>query len=114
MNGEFFCDLCAEFFGNESDLQKHLTSVHGRVSQKEQCPKCDRAFSRKDNLKAHVESVYCEGASMFICHPCQKSFSNASNLKRLLASPSHSEADKLPEAKHQRPSASTSTSANVK
>jgi len=88
--------------------------VHGQVLQKVQCPKCDHIFSKKSNLKAHVESMHREGASKFICHPCQKSFSNASNLKRRLALPSHSGVDKLPEAKRQRPSASTCTSANVR
>jgi len=83
MSREFSCHLCAGFFDNESVLQRHLTSVHGQVSQKVQCPKCERVLSKKSNLKAHVESVHREGASKFICHPCQKSFSNSSNLKTL-------------------------------
>jgi len=81
MSGEFCCHICAEFFDNESDLQKHLTTVHGQLSQKVQCPKCNRAFSRKDNLKAHIESVHREGASKFICQLCQKSFLNASTTR---------------------------------
>ena len=110
MSGEFCCHICAEFFDNERDLQKHFT-VHGQVSQNVQCPKCNRAFLRKDHLKAHIESVHREGASKFICQPCQKPFSNASNLKRHLAYSSHSGVDKLPEAKRRRPLASTCTSA---
>ena len=113
MSGRFSCHICAEFFENGSDLQKHLT-LHGQVSQKVQCQKCDRVLSKKSNLKAHVESVHCEVASKFICHPCQKSFSNAGNLKRHLASTSHSGVDKLPEVKRQRPTESTCTSANVR
>jgi len=61
MSGEF-CHLCTELFDNESDLQRHLTTVHGQVSQKVQCLKCNRTFSRKNQLKAHIESVHREGA----------------------------------------------------
>jgi len=114
MSGKFHCHLCAEFFDNGSDLQKHMTSVHGQVSQKAQCPKCDRAYSRKDNLEAHIESVHREIASKFICRPCQKSFSNTSNFKRHLTSPLHSGLEKLQEAKRRRPSASNSSSVTVR
>jgi len=81
MSGKFCCHICAEFYDNEGNLQKHLTTVHSQVSQKVQCPKCNRAFSRKDNLKAHIESVHRKGASKFICQPCQKSFLNASTTR---------------------------------
>jgi len=110
MSREFSCHLCAEFFDNESDLQRHLTAR----SSVAESPKCDRVFSKKSNLKAHLESVHREGASKFICHPCQKSFSNSSNLKRHLASTSHSGVDKSPETKRQRPPSSTCASANVR
>jgi len=54
MSGKFSCQFCAEFFDNESILQKRFTSAHGQVSKKVQCPKCGCAFSRKDTLKAHI------------------------------------------------------------
>ena len=113
MSGKFHCHLCAEFFDNGSDLQKHLTSVHGQVSQKVECSKCDSVFSR-DNLKTHIDSVHREGAYNFICRPCQKSVSNTSSLKRHLTSPLHSAREKLQEAKRRRTSASNSSSVNVR
>ena len=114
MEGKFSCQICAEFFDSESDLQNHVTSVHGQESQKAQCPKCDRVFSKKSNLKAHIENIHRERASNFICYSCQKPFSNSSSLRRHLASPLYSGVDKLSEAKRQRLAASNSSSANVR
>ena len=51
------CDQCAKTFKRQSDLRRHVKSVHESTGNPFKCDSCERVFKRKDALKRHVGSV---------------------------------------------------------
>ena len=43
------CNLCTKAFSNQSNLRKHIKSVHEKMKFK--CEICGKEFSQKDNLQ---------------------------------------------------------------
>lgn len=54
------CDLCELNFEQQSDLQGHLSSVHGpkELHQNFPCSKCDKTFTNEKSLTVHISKVH--------------------------------------------------------
>ena len=52
------CDQCAKTFKRQSDLRRHVRSVHESTGNPFKCNSCEKGFARKDALKRHVGSVH--------------------------------------------------------
>ena len=73
------CDICDVRFALNSDLKKHITSIHEQ--NKPKCSICDAIFSSKANLKAHISSVH-EKNKLFKCELCDTNFTLKASLNR--------------------------------
>ena len=71
------CNLCNKLFSNQSNLRKHIRSVHEKM--KFTCEICGKEVSRKDKLQRHKLSVHSK-SSEFKCTVCERKFIQKDNL----------------------------------
>ena len=64
--------MCPKSFGQPSNLQQHIKSVHENVKN-HACTQCSRTFSLKANLKRHYIEVH-EKLKAYKCIECNSSF----------------------------------------
>ena len=50
------CDQCVKTFKRQSDIKRHVKSVHEFTGKTLKCDSCEKVFTRKDALKRHVVS----------------------------------------------------------
>ena len=82
------CSICNKEFTKESNLKRHISSVHERTKPY-QCTSCGTEFSDPDSLKSHLLSVHeIEKVDkwQWKCSICNKEFGKEYNLKRHIAS----------------------------
>ena len=62
VHGEWTCEVCGKKFGQGSNLDRHVRSVHkGEIVQKDVklfCNICDKIFDREKRLKRHLEIIH--------------------------------------------------------
>ena len=68
------CDICNKLFSNQSNLRKHIKSVHEKMKFK-----CEICGSQKDNLRRHKKAVHSKSIE-FKCTVCERKFSRKENL----------------------------------
>ena len=74
VHGEWTCEVCGKKFGQGSNLNRHVRSVHrGEIVQKNVklfCNRCDKIFDREKRLKRHLEIKHeSKVAKKFIHEP---------------------------------------------
>ena len=72
------CNLCNKLFSNQSNLRKHIKSVHEKIKFK--CEICTKNFTRKDNLLSHKRNIHSKNIE-FKCTVCERKFSRKGNLQ---------------------------------
>lgn len=100
----FMCEICDDTFGKNSEVRKHIRSVHGMVTCS--VPKCIRAFQDEKTMRLHAlthlpsdmscgvcgkvckslgllqkHSVRHSDEKPYPCNICDKSFKRANELK---------------------------------
>ena len=78
----FKCHQCDYNCSKNSDLKRHIKSVHDKIKDIE-CPKedCDYNCSKNSTLKRHIKMVH-DKIKDFECHQCDYKTSENSNLQR--------------------------------
>ena len=71
---------CERAFHQNSDMVKHLKSVHERRKDY-QCIECGKAFGTSRNIKRHRETVH-ELVKKFKCHLCTNAYGQSHELKK--------------------------------
>lgn len=77
---KFICDVCNFGFYTNSDLQKHVSSVH-LLLRPYPCTACDKKFGERSNATKHFKSVH-ERQKNAICDQCNKVFAFRDGLVR--------------------------------
>ena len=54
----FECSECDKIFRRESELKRHVNSVHNDNKFEHQCTQCSAKFSRKDSLNRHIKAKH--------------------------------------------------------
>lgn len=78
------CKLCGRKFWYPSNLQRHMSIVHGPYEEAWHCAYCGKGFQRKESLHNHVEKLHF---SMFPyhCSICRAGFVRAVLLEKHMA-----------------------------
>lgn len=76
----FVCEACEFAFYTNSDLQKHITSVHLQL-RPFGCTMCDKKFGEKSNATKHFKSVH-ERQRNAACTQCDAIFAFRDGLAR--------------------------------
>lgn len=77
---KFVCDTCGFGFYTNSDLQKHVSSVH-LLLRPYKCTVCDKRFGERSNATKHFKSVH-EKQKNAACDQCDKVFGFRDGLVR--------------------------------
>ena len=82
------CEVCGRFFGQQRELEKHMSGQHPNGAMKKQfaCNFCAKSFTRENNLNLHVRKAHFTNDKLCIptgkknlqypCHFCGKLFSS--------------------------------------
>ena len=76
------CPQCDKFFSNNSNLHKHIRTVHEGV--KYACNECDFQATQQGHLRTHIQSVH-EGVR-YSCNQCDYQATKQSNLTQHIES----------------------------
>ncbi len=76
----FPCTVCKFVFFTNSDLQKHVSSVHLQL-RPYGCPQCERRFGEKSNANKHFRSVHVRDRPNQ-CTQCDAAFAFRDGLVR--------------------------------
>lgn len=77
--GRFLCDECPLSYARNSDLLKHLRTVHNR-QKPFSCDLCSVKFGQKHHLRRHQRNVHDKERN-FKCQSCQACFARKEQLK---------------------------------
>jgi uncharacterized C2H2 Zn-finger protein len=70
--GKVLCGECGQCFGQNSDLKKHIRTIHEQRKDF-QCPTCHMTFGHSSTLARHIRTVH-EQRRDFKCPRCDKTF----------------------------------------
>eukprot|EP01083_Nonionella_stella_P234443 825271_1 len=74
-SNEVECNVCQIRFVSNSELKKHILSVH-----EGKCSLCQKTFSNIANLRRHIQHVHNTTEGNAVCTLCQEEFSDQSVL----------------------------------
>ena len=57
------CELCVKRFKRNSDLKRHILSIHSETPKEVTCKVCGKTFSRNFTLNRHMKSTHTEQLS---------------------------------------------------
>ena len=57
------CELCVKRFKRNSDLKRHMLSIHSETPKEVTCKVCGKTFSRNFTLNRHMKSTHTEQIS---------------------------------------------------
>lgn len=75
---EFICPRCNSNFKTNSNMQKHVRTVHDNC-RPFKCDQCSASYGHKNLLVEHVRTVH-DGERPFECETCGARFGRSSNL----------------------------------
>ena len=76
----FVCPDCGKDFAQQSNLNKHIKTVH-QNKQDFKCVTCGKGFGKKDHLTRHIKCVH-NLEKRYLCTQCEKRFGQACDLAR--------------------------------
>jgi len=80
------CTLCDKRFGEKSNAKKHFRAVHSKVKQAK-CDQCSASFAFNDGLTRHLKYVHGNKREFHCSSPnCRSSFKQAAHLKKHMQS----------------------------
>jgi uncharacterized Zn-finger protein len=78
--GKVLCGECGQCFGQNSDLKKHIRTIHEQRKDFK-CPTCQLTFGQSSTLARHIRAVH-EQRKDFQCPTCQLTFGYSGHLAR--------------------------------
>ena len=76
---KYKCDECDSKFGTNSNLQKHILTVH-RKEQNYSCSECEYKTGQNGSLQKHIKTVHKKEQN-YSCEECDKKFGTNGHLQ---------------------------------